>query len=114
MSAHRLSEDQVAGELNKMVEFIKKEADEKAKEIELKVCFILLIGYLKSGDLKTNHSRPMKNMRLKRPTLSDQRPPRLMLNTNENTSNPVFPNKSPNRLLPIRCDSRFWVPKRRF
>lgn len=27
----------VAGELRKMVEFIKKEADEKAKEIELKV-----------------------------------------------------------------------------
>ncbi|ANB13953.1 H(+)-transporting V1 sector ATPase subunit E [Sugiyamaella lignohabitans] len=31
-----LSDDQVAGELQKMVEFIKKEADEKAKEIELK------------------------------------------------------------------------------
>lgn len=27
----------MAGELRKMVEFIKKEADEKAKEIELKV-----------------------------------------------------------------------------
>lgn len=44
MSTHRLSEDQVAGELNKMVEFIKKEADEKAKEIELKVCLDHKIG----------------------------------------------------------------------
>lgn len=31
-----LSDDQVASELKKMVEFIKKEADEKAKEIQLK------------------------------------------------------------------------------
>lgn len=36
MSSKPLSDDQVAGELRKMVEFIKKEADEKAKEIELK------------------------------------------------------------------------------
>ncbi|CDO54207.1 hypothetical protein DV451_003601 [Geotrichum candidum] len=35
-SNQALSDDQVAGELRKMVEFIKKEADEKAKEIELK------------------------------------------------------------------------------
>uniref|UniRef100_A0A060T3R2 ARAD1A11594p n=1 Tax=Blastobotrys adeninivorans TaxID=409370 RepID=A0A060T3R2_BLAAD len=35
-SSQALSDDQVAGELRKMVEFIKKEADEKAKEIELK------------------------------------------------------------------------------
>ncbi|ODQ64565.1 vacuolar ATP synthase subunit E [Nadsonia fulvescens var. elongata DSM 6958] len=31
-----LSDDQVAGELRKMVEFINKEADEKAREVELK------------------------------------------------------------------------------
>ncbi|CAN6668474.1 V-type proton ATPase subunit E [Trichomonascus vanleenenianus] len=36
MPSQALSDDQVAGELRKMVEFIKKEADEKAKEIELK------------------------------------------------------------------------------
>ena len=36
MPSNGLTEDQVAGELNKMVEFIKKEAEEKAKEIKVK------------------------------------------------------------------------------
>lgn len=36
MSSNGLSDDQVANELSKMVEFIKKEAEEKAKEIRLK------------------------------------------------------------------------------
>ncbi|KAG5359934.1 V-type proton ATPase subunit E [Yarrowia sp. C11] len=34
--SHALNDDQVAGELRKMVDFIQKEAEEKAKEIELK------------------------------------------------------------------------------
>ncbi|VVT54283.1 uncharacterized protein SAPINGB_P003998 [Magnusiomyces paraingens] len=36
VASQSLSDDQVNSELQKMVEFIKKEADEKAKEIELK------------------------------------------------------------------------------
>jgi Mg2+ and Co2+ transporter CorA len=82
-----------------MVEFIKKEADEKAKEIELKVSrdkrseenLLMLIG-----------GRQMRSMRLRRLTLSVRRLLQSTNSTRRSTNKHRWRNKSQSLALPTR------------
>lgn len=95
MSSRPLNDDEVINEMNKMVAFIRQEANEKAREIKVKADEEFAIEKVSTSQATDAHTRyhGLTFLQYSRPSSSSRSSRLSMLNSRRSASRPRFPRR---------------------